>query len=151
MTATLGEAHPWFRWILLAMAAAGIGGGFLAARIFSEPRGRSLVIAGLTLAGLAAGLTWVAAAPAAFLAAAILTGSGTGIVTVTLPGCCGGKSVVHAWVSCLGLATGAAYALCNLPPVFSGALKRSCSWRLPRRASASWRCRVSPNARPASP
>ena len=123
LTTVLGEGHAWFRPVLLVMAVAGIGGGFGAARLFTERRGRALIMAGLVLAGLAVALTWVAATPELFLLAAFLTGAGTGIVTVTLAGLLrreiGGARLGY----CIGLATGLAYAVCNLPPVFRGDIK----------------------------
>jgi cytochrome c oxidase cbb3-type subunit 2 len=73
------------------------------------------------LAGAAVGVSWIAANASWFLAGALLTGAGTGIVTVTLAGMLrreiGGTRLGMA----IGLGTGLAYGICNLPPIFSGA------------------------------
>jgi len=122
LTTALGEGHAWFQAILLAMAAAGIGGGFAAARFFSAGNGRGLVRAGLVVAAAAAGLTWVAATPAVFLVAALATGAGTGLTTVALAGVLRAELGEARLGVSIGLATGAAYALCNLPAFFRGEL-----------------------------
>lgn len=123
LTAALGENHDWLKGILTAMAAAGIGGSFLAARLFSETRGRHLLTTGLVLAGLAAVVTWEASAPVVFVAAAVLAGGGTGVATVTLASMLRREIGGTRLGLCVGVATGVAYGLCNLPPVFAGEVR----------------------------
>jgi len=57
-----------------------------------------------------------------FLGSAILAGSGLGLATVTLVGMLRRETGGARLGLCLGVGTGVAYGICNLPGVFAGAL-----------------------------
>lgn len=119
--AARGIELAWLRPILAVMAAAGIGGGLLTAKFYAEKHGLNFLRAGFVVAAAAAGLTWVARTPPHFIAAALLAGAGLGLATVALAALLrreiGGTRL--GW--CIGLGTGAAYAIGNKPEIFSGA------------------------------
>ncbi len=121
MPAVLGEKHPWLRLILALMAAAGSGGGIFTARVASEKNARDLLRAGFIVAGLAAALTWVARTPWHFSVAALLAGAGVGLATVSLAALLRREVGGTRLGLCIGWGTGAAYAVSNLPKIFSGA------------------------------
>lgn len=120
MTAELGVDHAWLRPALGAMAAAGIGASAWMVRAAAGKHVRAWIVAGFILCGLAAGGSWVAHAAFHFLAVAVLTGAGVGLATVGL------AAVLRLEVGgerlglYLGIGTGIAYALANLPPIFAG-------------------------------
>jgi len=119
-TGQRGEAL--LRPVMAVMGAAGIAGGFLMARIFHERRCRGQLMVGFVIAGAAAGLAWTARSPALLLLCATLTGAGTGMVTVGLAGMIRREVGGRRLGLCIGVGTGSAYAVCNLPLVFgSGA------------------------------
>jgi MFS family permease len=118
--AVLGPGHALVRPVLAAMGLAGIAGGWFMARWFRENRGRGRVMTGFVVAAAAAGLTWVARSPAGVLLGAVLTGAGTGMVTVGLAGLLRREVGGGRLGRCIGTGTGLAYAFCNLPPVFNG-------------------------------
>ncbi len=97
--------------ILGLMAVAGIAGGFVAAW-----RGVSTRLArmALMMAGLAAAVAPLTHGIESFTFIALLTGAALGVVTVCL------AALLPAWcgVAWVGLGTGLAYALCNMPAVF---------------------------------
>lgn len=105
------------RPVMAVMGLAGITGS-VAAWILARPaRRRQLMIGLLVCAGAAA---WAPAAGSArvFYAVAVLTGAGTGLVTVTLAGLLR-RAVGDGCLGLIvGLGTGLAYAFCNLPVVF---------------------------------
>ncbi|SDR98236.1 hypothetical protein [Opitutus sp. GAS368] len=116
--AGLGEGVGVVRPIMAVMGLAGVAGSVLAARVFKEARGRSLLAAGLGVcAGGAAG-SMAVQTMAGYYGAALLTGLGTGLVTVTLAAMLR-PAVGDARLGLtIGLGTGLAYAFCNLPAVF---------------------------------
>ena len=103
------------------MAMAGIVAGILTAKTYTEKKALNLLRAGFIIAGLAAGLTWVARTPLHFLAAAALTGAGLGLATVTLAALLRREIGGTRLGLCIGLGTGMAYAVSNLPVIFAGA------------------------------
>ena len=116
----MGGQHALLRPIMAVMGAAGIGGSVLMAVIFDERRCRGQLMAGFVIAGAAAGLAWTAKTPAWFFLCAALTGAGTGMVTVGLAGVLRREVGGGRLGLCIGVGTGVAYAVCNLPPVFTG-------------------------------
>jgi hypothetical protein len=119
LTAALGEGHALLRPVLAVMVVTGIGGSMLMARLPNGSGGRGWMGGGFLLAGGAAGLTCVARTPALFVVAAALTGLGTGMITVGLAGMLRRETGVGRLGRCIGMGTGLAYAICNLPPVFT--------------------------------
>ena len=121
LTAVFGENSSELRWILAGMALAGIGASFASARLFTRRKGRALMVVGLVLAGEAVAVTWLAANPILFLVGALLTGAGMGITTVTLVGMLRREIGGARLGTTVGLGTGLAYGICNVPPIFAGA------------------------------
>jgi cytochrome c oxidase cbb3-type subunit 2 len=118
--AVLGPENTLLRPLMAVMGAAGIAGSVGMARWFNEKRCRGQMMVGFVIAGVAAGLTWLARSPAIFFVSAALTGAGTGMVTVGLAGILR-QEIGGSWLGrCIGIGTGVAYAFCNLPPVFGG-------------------------------
>jgi cytochrome c oxidase cbb3-type subunit 2 len=117
----LGSDNTWLRPIMAVMGGSGIAGSVFMARWFKENHGRGQVMAGFVVAAAAAGLTWAAKTPALFFLCAVLTGTGTGMVTVGLAGLLRREVGGGRLGRCIGIGTGLAYAFCNLPPVFGGA------------------------------
>jgi cytochrome c oxidase cbb3-type subunit 2 len=99
------------------MGLAGITGSVAAWRL-GRPAGRRQLMAGLGICACAA--VWVPVAKSAwvFYAVALLTGAGTGLVTVTLAGLLRRAVGEDRLGLIVGLGTGLAYAFCNLPVVF---------------------------------
>jgi len=128
LSAVLGEGHALLRPVMAMMGVAGIAGSVATAKLWREGRGRGWMAMGFVMAGTAAGLAWIARTPSVFFAAAGLTGLGTGIVTVGLAAMLrretGGKRLGF----CLGIGTGLAYALCNLPAVFMATPHVQAAW-----------------------
>lgn len=115
--ATLGEDVRVIRPVMAVMGFAGIAGS-VAAWVFGRPAGRRQLMTGLVICAVAAAWTPAAKSAGAFYAVALLTGLGTGLVTVTLavllrPAAGDGRLGLL-----IGLGTGLAYAFCNLPVVF---------------------------------
>lgn len=117
--AVVGESGGWLKPIMAAMAMAGIGGSGWAGWTFAENRSLRLMVALFATCGAAAVLSLVAKSPALLVVVALLTGFGTGALTVTLAATLrrviGGDRLGTA----IGLGTGAAYAFCNLPFAFN--------------------------------
>ncbi len=121
LPAVLGDKHPWLRLIMGFMATAGIAGGFFAAKVYTDKNGRPFLRAGFVIAALAAALTWVARGPLVFFAAALLTGAGLGLVTVSLAALLRREIGGTQLGRCIGTGTGVAYAISSLPEIFAGA------------------------------
>jgi len=119
LTAIVGIEPARVRPFMMVMGLAGIAGSGLMAWWFRPSRVRFQLAVGYFLAGLAAGLTGLARSPAAFYLITVLTGLGTGMITVGLAAqlrrAIGGERLGLG----VGAGTGLAYALCNLPPVFT--------------------------------
>ncbi len=101
----------------LAGIAASAGAGWLAGRVPA----RRLVAAGLAACTAAAPLALACAGPAALAAAAAATGAATALLTVALAA--GLRELVRGprFGLAVGAATGVAYWICNLPPLFEAA------------------------------
>lgn len=115
--AALGEDDRVIGPVMAVMGCAGIIGS-AAGWILGRPAGRRQLMTGLAIcAGAAA---WAPAAQGAgvFYAVALLTGAGTGLVTVTLAGLLRRAVGDDRLGMSVGLGTGLAYAFCNLPVAF---------------------------------
>lgn len=115
----VGVSGGWLKPIMAAMALAGIGGSAWAGWTFAENRSLRRMVGAFATCGAAAGVSLVAKSPALLVVVALLTGFGTGALTVTLAATLrrviGGDRLGTA----IGLGTGAAYAFCNLPLAFN--------------------------------
>lgn len=98
----------------IAGLAASAGAGWLAGRV--PPR--RLVAAGLAACAASAPLALAAHSPAAFVLTAAATGAATALLTVALAA--GLRDLVRGprFGLAVGAATGVAYWICNLPPLF---------------------------------
>jgi len=106
--------------VLGIMALSGIAAGFLAAKLGASVR--SLRIALIAAAMVAASSPFVRSVPEFFWVPALLTGGALGMITVNL------AAMLRRWCGLMsvGLGVGLGYAICNLPPVFmSGAVHQS--------------------------
>jgi len=121
LTLTKAAAPSALPAILGAQGLAGITGSVLAAVLFRPARAKALIVTGLLLGALAAALAPFAGGSSALVLLAALTGLALGAVTVTLASTLRGiTGPAHLGLAC-GLGTGAAYALCTVPPVFEAA------------------------------
>jgi hypothetical protein len=118
-----GAGDAFVRPVMATMGAAGIVGSVLTAAVFSPRRAQSLMTAGFAMAGAAAALSVAVRTPGAFMPVAALTGLGTGMVTVGLAAMLRRETGAPWLGRCLGLGTGLAYALCNVPGIFTAAAK----------------------------
>ena len=112
--ATAGTIKP----VLAVMGVAGITGSVAAARWFSVERSGRMLVAGFAINAAAAALAWRGDGSAIFFPAALLIGVGIGLTSVTLAGILR-RAVGDARLGLsIGLGTGLAYGLCNLPAIF---------------------------------
>lgn len=111
-----GEA---MRVLLAALGAGGVTGAAGAAWIFRPDRARVLLTVFLAACAGAALLALGAADIVALGVACGLAGLALGALTVVLAGTLGRATAGSRLGLCIGLGTGAAYALCNLPVVFT--------------------------------
>jgi hypothetical protein len=123
MGEAMGANHDWLRPVMAVMGGAGIAGSVAMGWAYHEQRRRGLMGAGFLVAGFAAVLVMVVRTPGAFLVVAGLTGGATGWVTVGLAAQLVRETGGRQLGLCLGIGTGLAYALCNLPPVFAAEAK----------------------------
>lgn len=115
--ATLGEDARVIRPVMAVMGLAGITGSMVA-WMLGRPASRRQLMIGLVICAGAAAWAPAAGRAWAFYVVALLTGAGTGLVTVTLAGLLR-RAVGDGRLGLLvGLGTGLAYAFCNLPAVF---------------------------------
>ena len=113
----LGEEARVIRPVMAVMGFAGIAGS-VAAWMLGRLAGRRQLMIGLVICAGAAAWAPAAESAWAFYIVALLTGAGTGLVTVTLAGLLR-RAVGDGRLGLLvGLGTGLAYAFCNLPAVF---------------------------------
>lgn len=114
-----GGAAALLQPVMAVMGLGGLAGSALVAWRFERRRAQAFLTGGFAVAGAAALLALVARTPALLFATAALTGLGTGTVTValaaTLRPVLGGARLGR----CIGLGTGLAYGLCNLPGIFN--------------------------------
>lgn len=106
--------------VLGIMALSGIAAGFLAAK--RGPSVRSLRIALIAAAMVAALTPFARSVPEGFWVPALLAGGALGMITVNL------AAMLRRWCGLMsvGIGVGLGYAICNLPPVFmSGAVHQS--------------------------
>jgi len=105
-------------WLMGTLAAGGVAGSFAAARAFRFERYARSVANGFRACGAAAAIVLLAQTWWLMMLATLGVGLALGWLTVTLVsglrGVLGGKQL-GLWA---GLATGSAYAICNLPWVF---------------------------------
>ena len=108
------------RWVMGAMAMAGVLTSLVIARVFRETNARRLLLAGFAVCGISAMLSlaghglWIRTGISA------LIGLGLGTITV-----CVAASVPLMFPQAqrgtsIGIGTGLAYAFCNIPAVFAG-------------------------------
>ena len=106
--------------VLGTMALSGIAAGFLAAKRGASVR--SLRVALIAAAMVAASSPFARSVPEVFWVPALLTGGALGMITVNL------AAMLRRWCGLMsvGIGVGLGYAICNLPPVFmSGAVHQS--------------------------
>jgi cytochrome c oxidase cbb3-type subunit 2 len=117
--AIVGEDGALLRPLMAVMGGCGIAGSIVVAKIFSEQRGRLVLLVGFGVGALAASVSMIVGTPAGLFVGAALTGLGTGVITVTLAGLLRCEVGSGKLGTCIGAGTGLAYGLCNLPPVFN--------------------------------
>ncbi len=117
--AAVGERTGLTQAILAAMAVGGLGGSAWAGWTFRENRALHRMVALFAACGVGAGLAVVAKAVAPLFGIALLTGVGLGGLAVTLAGVLRRVTGGDRLGSAIGLGTGTAYAICNLPIVFT--------------------------------
>ncbi|MBI2511861.1 MAG: hypothetical protein HYV96_07780 [Opitutae bacterium] len=115
----LGEQGRLLKPIMAAMGLAGLGGSAWAAFRFVENHAQRRMVGLFATCGAAAGLSLVANSAALLFVVAVLTGFGTGGLTVTLAGILRRVTGGDRLGTAVGFGTGAAYAFCNLPFVFN--------------------------------
>ena len=113
--------------VLAAMGLAGLTVSLAAARLLVGSTSTRLLRAGFTGAALAALLALAAESPGVMLAIAVLIGSSTALVTVSLAADLGALLGRPAFALKVGAATGAAYLFCNVPAVFAGSPASQCA------------------------
>ena len=120
----------FLRPVMVVMGLAGIAGSVLAAWVYEVRRSRRLLAAGFATCAVAVVSSFAAGTPAGFYVVAFLVGLGAGFTTVTLASILrrvlGGERLGLA----IGLGTGAAYGLCNLPGVFTAGAAVQAGWAL---------------------
>ena len=117
--AVAGQESALLRSVMAVMGGCGLAGSVCVARIFSEQRGRPLLLTGFGLGALAAGVSLIATGPFGLFLCAALTGTGTGMITVTLAALLRREVGGDKLGFCIGAGTGLAYGLCNLPLLFN--------------------------------
>ena len=117
--AVVGPQGKLLKPIMAVMGLAGLSGSIWAAATFVENRSLRRMVALFATCGAAASVSLVAGSAPVLLVVAALTGAGVGGLTVTLAATLrrviGGDRLGTA----IGLGTGTAYAICNLPFVFN--------------------------------
>ena len=118
LTAALGNAAGVVRPVMAIMGVAGIAGSVLAARGFTLRSSRIRFAIGFGGCALAAAGSLFAQTMTAFGVVALLTGLGTGVITVTLAGVLRPATRGRRFGMVIGLGTGLAYGIGNLPGIF---------------------------------
>lgn len=121
LTGALGDAAAVVRPVMAIMGAAGLAGSVLAARGFTERRSRAWLAAGFGSCALAAAGSLAVHTLIGFAAVALLTGLGAGITTVTLAGLLQPATGGRRLGVIIGVGTGLAYGISNLPGIFDAA------------------------------
>lgn len=114
-----GGGEAFVRPVMATMGVAGIAGSVLMAAVFNARRARVLLAAGFVMAGAAAALSVFVRMPGGFFPVAALTGLGTAAVTVALAAMLRRQTGAKWLGRCIGAGTGLAYALCNVPGIFT--------------------------------
>ncbi len=117
--AAVGERTGLASAILATMAVGGLGGSVWAGWTFRENQALHRMVALFAVGGAGAGLSVMTRAVVPLFGIALLTGVGLGGLTVTLAGVLRRVIGGDRLGSAIGLGTGTAYAICNLPIVFT--------------------------------
>lgn len=117
--AVVGEEGRWLKPVMAVMGVAGLAGSAWAGLTYADNRSLRRLLIGFAVCGAAASLSLVAKSPLALIAVALLTGGGTGVLTVTLAAALRRVTGGDRLGAAVGLGTGAAYGFCNLPFVFN--------------------------------
>ncbi|MBV9127696.1 MAG: cbb3-type cytochrome c oxidase subunit II [Verrucomicrobia bacterium] len=125
-----GLTGPQLRLVMGCMGGAGIGGSIVAARVFAETRAKRLLLAGFTGSAVAALSALGAWSSGAFSCVAILIGGFLGLLTVSLVGNLPRILPARQRGALIGLGTGLAYAVCNVPAVFAGSPVRQTTFAI---------------------
>jgi cytochrome c oxidase cbb3-type subunit 2 len=112
-----GDDDQKLRLVTGLMALAGIAGSVGAAYRYSEARSPRMILGSYLVCALAAGGSLLAGNLQLLALVAVATGAGIGVGTVTLASCLRRVIGGQRLGSVLGLGTGLAYGLVNLPPV----------------------------------
>ena len=126
--ARAGEDGTLLRPLMAVMGLCGIAGSFVVARIYAVQRGRRLMLGGFIASGLAAQLSVMAGSVVWLYACAVLIGTGTATITVTLAAMLRREVGAGKLGVSLGAGTGLAYGLCNLPIVFNASPSGHAGW-----------------------
>lgn len=116
----VGGQSPMLKAILGVMAVAGLAASAWAGWTFAENRSLHRLVGSFAICGAAAGLSLLARSPLLLFAVSVLIGLGLGGLTVTLAATLRRVTGGDRLGSAIGLGTGTAYAICNLPFVFNG-------------------------------
>lgn len=116
--AARGAEGDVIRPIMAVMGLMGVTGSVLAACFFSENKCRHWLAAGFGFCAVAAVGSLGAKSPTGFYLVAGLTGLGVGLATVTLAGMLRRSVGDESLGKIIGLGTGLAYGICNLPGIF---------------------------------
>ncbi|MBA3849037.1 MAG: hypothetical protein C0502_03465 [Opitutus sp.] len=119
LAARAGVAAETLQSLMAAMGAGGLAGAAGAARLYSPARGRAMLVAGFVACALGAQLATLAGTTGQWAAVFAFVGLALGALTVTLAALLRGAAGGARLGLCTGLGTGAAYALCNLPSLFT--------------------------------
>ncbi len=116
--AALGAEGGVIRPIMAVMGLTGVAGSVLAARFFAEDKCRHWLAAGFGCCAVAAVGSLGGKNPTGFYVVAGLTGLGVGLATVTLAAMLRRSVGDESLGKIIGLGTGLAYGICNLPGIF---------------------------------
>jgi len=106
--AIAGEESALLRSLMAVMGGCGITGSIVAAKFFTEQRGRAMLLVGFGLGAGTAGLSVIAGTPLVLFVCAALTGMGTGLITVTLATLLRREVGGEKLGTCIGAGTGLA-------------------------------------------
>lgn len=124
----LGAEGGVIRPIMAVMGLTGVTGSVLAARFFSDNKCRHWLAAGFGFCAVAAVGALGTKSPTGFCLVAALTGLGVGLATVTLAGMLRRSVGDESLGKIIGLGTGLAYGICNLPGIFDARPEAQAQW-----------------------
>ncbi len=136
------------RVVMIALGGSGVSGAVFAAWIFTVERQRALLAWAFRTAALAAAAASVAGSFGALLPAAILAGGSLGALTVALASALRGATGGFRLGTCIGIGTGTAYALSNLPWLFAASPAFQAAAAAAVALAASWLARGMEPAEP---